>query len=416
MLITGLNQILTFKGTNTPRYGSLMKDIGLIENGAILIENDRIIDIGKEKEVLRNQKSKISKHIQVKGVALPGFVDSHTHSVFIYPRLKDFSMRIFGKTYQDIKRAGGGIVSSINSIRQASLIELEKDLLKKGNKFLEYGTTTIEVKSGYGLDYQSEIKILKAIQIASNKTPLEMIPTFLGAHAIPPEFKGNSKKYLNYLINKILLSISKNKLAVFSDIFCERGYFTPKESEFYLNKTKEFGLLPKIHSEQFSNFGGTIAACRAGAVSCDHLDCVKKKDILFMKKTGAIATLLPAANYFLGLKKYPPVRELINFCVPVALATDFNPGTSPCQNMQFVLSLACTQMRMTPEEALCAATINGACALRLQHKIGSLEPGKQADISIFDVKDYREIVYYFGGSLNVMTIKKGKIVYQKSRN
>ncbi|MBI4655353.1 MAG: imidazolonepropionase [Elusimicrobia bacterium] len=413
LLITGLRQILTFKGPNSPRTGSLMNNIGLIDNGAILIEDDKIIDIGKEKEILKNPKFRKAKHINIKGVALPGFVDSHTHSVFTHPRLKDFSMRICGKTYEDIKKAGGGIVSSINSIRKTGLIELEKDLVEKADKFLKYGTTTIEVKSGYGLNFESEVKILKAVKNASKKTSLKMIPTFLGAHTIPPEFVGNSKKYLHYLINEILPYISKNKLAVFSDIFCEKGYFTPEQSRFYLKKAKDSGLLPKIHAEQFSRFGGAAAGCFEGAVSIDHADYVNSSDMSLMKKTGAVAVLLPASNYFLGLKKYPPARQLIDAGVPVALATDFNPGTSPCWNMQFVLSLACTQMKMTPEEALCGATINGACALKLQDRVGSLEPGKQADIAIFDSRDYKEICYYFGANLNKMTIKKGKIVYKK---
>ena len=253
--------------------------------------------------------------------------------------------------------------------------------------------------------------MLRAVKAAARKTPLEMIPTLLAAHSVPPEFKGGAGKYLSYAIEEIMPAVAIEELAVFADIFCEKGYFSPAQTARYLRAAKSFGFLPKAHTEQLSNCGGTLAAARAGAISVDHADFINAGDIKALKTSGAIVTLLPASNHYLGIGKYPPVKKIMAAGVPIALATDFNPGTAPCWNMQFVLSLACLRMKMTPEEALTAATINGACALRLGGRLGTLEAGKQADIAVFEADDYRELCYYFGGNLNKLTIKKGKMVY-----
>ncbi len=413
LLLTGFKQLLTFKGAAAPRSGREQSAIGLVRNGAILIENGLIRSAGTEKEVMRHPLANKARARKVGGVALPAFVDSHTHAVFAEPRLRDFSLRTQGSTYAGIKAGGGGILSSVRAVRGQAPAKMVSQLVERAARFLECGTGTIEVKTGYGLNKASELKTLKAIKAAAARTPLEMLPTLMSAHAVPPEF-GDSEKYLRYVLAEIVPAVVLKKLAVFADIFCEKGYFTPEESLKYLNACKAAGLIPKIHAEQLSNYGGAIAGAKAGVVSADHVDYARKKDMLAMRRIGAIATLLPASNFFLGLAKYPDARTFIAAGVPVALATDFNPGTSPCWNMQMVLSSACTHMKMTPEQALCAATINGACALKAGNRLGSIEPGKQADIAVFDASDYREVCYYFGANLNKVTIKKGSIAYENS--
>jgi len=413
LLITGLKQLLTFRGPAAPRAGRAQRETGLVNNGAVLIENTLIRAAGTEKEVMRHPLAKKARHMRTGGVAIPAFVDSHTHAVFAEPRLSDFSQRTQGATYAEIKAGGGGIISSVKAVRRQPPSKMAAQLVERAGRFLECGTATIEVKTGYGLDRNSELKMLKAVRAASRSTPLEMLPTLLSAHAVPPEFKNEPGRYLKYVLSKILPEVSSKKLAVFADVFCEKGYFTPAESLAYLKTCRAAGLIPKIHAEQLSNYGGILAGAEAGAVSADHADYAGKEDIRAMRRTGMIAALLPASNYFLGLSRYPDARSFIEEDVPVALATDFNPGTSPCWNMQLVLSAACTHMKMTPEEALCAATINGACALRAGGRLGSIEPGKQADIAVFDVSDYREMCYYFGANLNKLTIKKGRVVYGK---
>lgn len=412
-LYTGIKQLLTFSGDDAPRSGEKMKDVGLVENAAVLTENGIILSAGPRSKVMRHKLAKKARVVEIGGVCIPSFVDSHTHTVFAEPRLKDFSMRTSGMSYSEIKNAGGGILSSIKSVRKQPLEEMTEALVKRSRRFLEYGTATVEIKSGYGLDKQSEMKVLKAISDASKKTYLTMIPTLLAAHSVPPEFKGNADKYLDYIEEKIFPAVAENKLAVFADVFCEEGFFNPAQATRYLKSAAKYGMLSKIHSEQLSNYGGTYAAASIGAISADHADYVNDKDIEAMKESGTIATLLPASNYFMGLK-YPQAGKLIKSGVPVALATDFNPGTSPCMNMQFVLSCACVNCGITPEEALCAATINGAKALCLNDR-GMIVEGKRADLTFFEANDYRELCYYFGSSLCSITVVKGEIVFSRKR-
>jgi imidazolonepropionase len=298
-------------------------------------------------------------------------------------------------------------------VRRQPLKAMAAQLACRAARFLDCGTTTAEVQSGYGLSLESELKILRAVRLASKLTPLEILPTLLAAHSVPPEFNGDAQKYLDYVTAEILPKVSAERLAVFADIFCEKGYFTPEQTAVYLRTASKAGLVPKVHSEQLSNYGGTRAGAAAGAITADHADHVYAEDIAALRDAGTIATLLPASNFYLGLAKYPPARELIAEGVAVALATDFNPGTCPCWNMQFVLSAACTHCAMTPEEALCAATVNGAWALGIGDRVGSVRPGMQADLAFFEADDYRELCYYFGANQCVMTVKKGKILRKK---
>ena len=413
ILFTNIKQLLTFAGDSAPRAGAAMREIGLVKNAAVLVNDGVIEAAGPRAAVARHRLAKKARQIEVNGVCLPGFVDSHTHAVFAEPRLKDFSMRTAGASYQEIKAAGGGIISSIGAVRRQPQRAMAEQLAARAAGFLECGTTTAEVKSGYGLSLDSELKMLRAVRDAQKLTPLEMLPTLLAAHSVPPEFGGDAQKYLDYVAAEILPKAAAEKLAVFADIFCEKGYFTPEQTTAYLKEAARLGLKPKVHSEQLSNYGGTRAGAAAGAISADHADYVHAEDIIAMRAAGTMAALLPASNYYLGLAKYPPARELIAEGVPVALATDFNPGTCPCWNMQFVLSAACTHCGMTPEEALCAATVNGAWALGVGDRIGCVSPGMQADLAFFEVEDYRELCYYFGANQCAMTVKKGKIVYSR---
>jgi len=412
-LFTGIKQLLTFAGEASPRAGAAMREIGLVKNAAVLVDGGLVVAAGPRAAVARHSLAKKSVIVEVNGVCLPGFVDSHTHAVFAEPRLQDFSMRTAGASYQEIKTAGGGIISSVGAVRRQSLKAMAGQLAARAVRFLECGTTTAEVKSGYGLSLDSELKMLRAVREAAKLTSLEMLPTLLAAHTVPPEFGGDAQKYLEHITAEILPAAAAGKLAVFADIFCEKGFFTPEHTAAYLKEAARLGLRPKVHAEQLSNYGGTRAAAAAGAISADHADHVYAEDIAAMRDAGTIAALLPASNYYLGLAKYPPARELIAQGVPVALATDFNPGTCPCWNMQFVLSAACTHCGMTPEEALCAATVNGAWALAIGDRAGSVIPGRQADLAFFAADDYRELCYYFGANQCVLTVKKGKIVYRK---
>ncbi|MEK6576795.1 MAG: imidazolonepropionase [Nitrospirota bacterium] len=408
ILIRNASQLITLSGPKRPRSGKEMGRLGLIEKGSLLIRDGIISDIYCKDPSSRIGKCKI---LEAEGkVIMPGFVDSHTHPLFASPRIEEYEMRIKGATYDEIARSGGGIKNSVKRLRDASDEILYQNLKGFIEKFIRYGTTTIEAKSGYGLDLDNEIRMLKIFRRVSGEGPIDIIPTFLGAHAVPDEYLEDREGYIRLIINEMLPVIEREKLAVFCDVFCEKGYFTPHESSRILKEANKAGLKLKIHADQLSDSSGAMVAAELKAVSADHLDFLSDKSLKALKNAGVIATLLPGPIFHLGLKRYPPARMLIESGIPVALATDFNPGTSPTLNMQMITSLACTQMHMTPAEAITAATINAAYAIDMGDKIGSLEPGKQADIIIMDVPDYRLIPYYYGMNHCGMVIKKGKIL------
>jgi imidazolonepropionase len=351
-------------------------------------------------------------------VVLPGFVDSHTHLIHAASRANEYELRITGASYEEIAKRGGGILNSVSKLRAATSDTLKQRAHLALKQFAAYGTTTVEAKSGYGLDLVSELKILKLHKELCTEQPLDIVSTFLGAHVIPAEFrtqKSGVKKYVSLLIDKLIPEIASQKLAEFCDVFCERGAFNLAQSKQILEAGKRFGLRPRIHAEQLSRTGGAQLAVKLGAASCDHLEKINRVDIRALAKSKTTATLLPGCDFHLGLKQYAPARELIDAGAIVALATDYNPGTSPTVSMPMILSLACTQLRMTPAEAITAATINSAYSLGRDKQIGSLELGKLADISIFDVDDYRDIPYYFGMNTCHTTIKRGQIIYSKSQ-
>jgi imidazolonepropionase len=394
-----------------PRRGKALAEIGLIEDGAVLISGGKIASVGSTRDMHRDQwlkrHGKEVVELDCRGkVVIPGFVDSHTHPVFAKPRLVDFEKRIQGASYGEIAEAGGGIRSSIDGVRNSSKKELAKNALNVFREMAAYGTTTVEAKSGYGLSHESEIKSLEAIHEAARHWQGTVVPTFLGAHVPPPEHKADSDRYVEIIIEEMIPEIVRRKLAKYADVFCEHGAFTPEQTERILEAAVANGLEVRVHVCQLSH-ASLQPMLRFRPVSFDHMDFVSDEDIAVLAKQDTIATFVPGANYFLATKAYPPARKLIDAGVPVALATDYNPGSSPTASMPMVLSIACTQMKMTPAEALAAATINGAYALGLGDRKGSLEPGKDADLAIFQLDDYREIAYWFGANHCISTMMAG---------
>ena len=414
LLISPCTQLLTLAGSPLPRSGRSQADLCIIQQGAVLIQGETIHRIGPAEEVERGLENIPVQRISAAGcVVMPGFVDSHAHPVFVKPRDDEYELRIKGSTYQQISERGGGILSSVRAVRSCSKQRLLQLTLQRMNQFLEYGTTTLEAKSGYGLDVENEVKMLEVIQELQPLTAVELVPTLLGAHEIPVEYQLRHKEYVDLVRNEMIPLIASRKLAKFCDCFVEPHVFSLWEAEQICRSAQQQGLAIKLHADQLQRSGATQLGIRQRAVSVDHLEQISREDIQALQMANVVATLLPGSVFHLGLNRYAPARDLIDAGVPVALATDFNPGSSPTGSMQMILSLACTQMRMTPAEAIVAATINGAHALLLSQSVGSLEPGKQADLCIMQVEDYRQIPYFFGMNHCKMTLKKGRIVYQR---
>jgi imidazolonepropionase len=404
-LVRGARQLLTLRGDSGPRRGVALRDLGIVPNGAVLIKDRIIVDAGPARRIEKLPEARRAREIDATGrVAMPGFVDSHTHLVFGRPRLVDYEMRLAGASYAEIAAAGGGIQSSVKAVRGMSAAELETQARASLDAMARHGTTTVEAKSGYALDRAGEIKTLRLLA-KLNGDPLDIVPTYLGAHIPPPEYRGKPEAYIDWMIDEMMPVIRRRKLARFMDVYCDDGAFTLDQSHRYLEHARRLGFGLKIHAEQFASTGAARLAVELGATSVDHLEHASADDIRALAQSNTIATLLPGSVFHLGLRTYAPARALIEAGAAVALATDFNPGTSPTYSMQMVLSLACTEMRMSPAEAISAATINGAHAVGLAATVGSLEPGKQADLLILNVSDYRELPYYFGANNVHMTIK-----------
>ncbi|HET7842235.1 MAG TPA: imidazolonepropionase [Terriglobia bacterium] len=405
-------QLLTLAGPPVPRRGYALGELGILADGAVLIRDGKIFRVGRTRELVPEARRLRARVIDCAGrVVMPGFVDCHTHLVFAGNRVQDFERRIQGKTYEEIAAAGGGIQHSARLVREANVREMALQAANFLEQFAAHGTTTVEVKSGYGLDVANEIKILEAVRALGRKTSIELVPTLLAAHALPAKYKHRRAQYIQMMTQGLIPSVAKARLAEFVDCFCDRGAFTVEECREILGAGRAHGLGVRIHAEQLSHTGSSRLAIEMNAASADHLDHISSAQMRALARSNVIASLVPGSNFHLGTKTYPPARRLIEAGTAVALATDFNPGTSPSLNMQFVLSLACSALKMTPAEAISAATINAAYALRRADRLGSLEPGKQADLLIMDVSDYREIPYYFAWNHCVMTVKRGSIIY-----
>ncbi|MGA2372623.1 MAG: imidazolonepropionase [Candidatus Korobacteraceae bacterium] len=408
IFLTHASQLLTLRGGDGgPRRGPQMSELAIVEDGAVLIENDKIVAVGTTDKIAKHELARKADEIDCSGkVVLPGFVDSHTHPVFTTPRLIDFERRIAGASYEEIAAAGGGIRASLRGVRESSQEALAAHVLRALDEMAAQGTTTVEAKSGYGLSFEAEIKSLEAIREVSEQWSGTVVATLLAAHVFPPEYRENHDEYVRLICDEMIPAVSKRRLAKFVDVFCERGAFNLQRSERILRAAVNQGLGVRAHVCQLT-LTNLAPLIRLRPASLDHMDFVSEDDISALATVDTVATLLPAANYFLGLRSFPPARKLIDFGVAVALATDYNPGTAPTPSMPFVLSAACTHMKMSPAEAIMAATYNGAFALRLQARKGSLEPGKDADIGIFDASDYRELAYWFGVSRCCETLLRG---------
>jgi imidazolonepropionase len=414
VLLAGVRQLITLRsGTTGPRRGKELRELGIVEDAAVLCSGGKIVSVGRTKDAVRDPWIKKNRkkiiEIDCRGkVVVPGFVDSHTHPAFINPRLLDFEKRIAGVSYEEIAAEGGGIRSSVADVSKVPKSRLTKSISAALDEILSRGTTTVEAKSGYGLSIDSELKSLMALKEATSSWPGTLVPTLLGAHVVPKEFQNTPEKYVDLICDQMIPLVARRKLAQFVDVFCDRGAFSEEDSVRIFEAAKKNGLPVRAHVSQLARTP-LDKLLRLQPASLDHLDHVDPNDISLLARSDTVATLVPGANFFLGLRKYPPARKLIDSGVAVALATDYNPGSSPTLSMPFVLSLACTQMKMSPAEAISAAAMNGACALGLQRRKGSIEPGKDADLALFNVSDYREIAYWIASNRCELVIAGGSI-------
>src|SRR6267378_1741744 len=401
------SQLITLSGPKRPRVGTELSTLGIIHNGGMLIRDGKIERVGPSDEIEKNVGD--AEVVDAGGrVVMPGFVDAHTHLVFAGNRLDDFERRARGETYEQIAKAGGGIWSTVVKTRAASELDLLAQAKKHANWFLRCGTTTVEAKSGYGLTVEDELKILRVMRQLKKEAPLEIVPTFLGGHAVARELSPD--EYLDVVVTEMLPRVSAEKLAEFCDVFCERGYFNIDQSRKILSAAKKLGLSLRGHVDQLTNSGGAKLMAEMGATTADHLEQTDEQGIAALKKANVQPVLLPGSVYALGSSRYPRAREMIEAGLAVVLATDFNPGSSPTPSMPMVLSLACTQMKMSPAEAITASSLNAAYSLNRGDKIGSLERGKLANFAIFDCEDYRELAYWFGFQQTHSVYVRGKCV------
>jgi imidazolonepropionase len=389
--------------------GQAIRQLAVIENGTVVARNGKIEWVGHSAR--GNSIPLNARTINATGkVVLPGFIDSHTHLIFAGTREDEFEQRLEGRTYQEISARGGGINATVRRVREAAKEELKALARPRLDRLLRFGVTTVEVKSGYGLTLADEIKCLEAIAELNAEGPLELVPTFLGAHAVPPEYRSNREGYLRLLVDEMLPETAKSGLARFCDVFCETGVFDLAESEKILARARDLGFQLKLHADELTPLGGAELAARLRAVSADHLLCITDAGIDALAVSGTVATLLPGTAFFLGLP-YAPARKLIERGVRVALASDCNPGTCPTENLPLVGAMACTQMKMLPAEVVTALTLNAAAALGCSDRLGSIGVGKQADLIICDVPDYRHLFYHFGVNHVWRVIKRGRVVH-----
>ena len=416
LAVVNCSQLVTLAGAHRPRTGGDLRQLAIIEDGAMLVREDRIEAVGWRREIETLIDADCELIDAGRRVVMPGFVDAHTHPVFAGIRANEFEQRTAGATYREIAAGGGGIRATVRATRNAS----QGDLVKAGKRYAEWflrnGTTTIEAKSGYGLTIEDELKILRAIKQLNQETSLKYVPTFLGAHDIPSEYQSRRQMYVNLVINDMLPRVAEEKLAEYCDVFCEQDVFTTDEAWQILSAARCHGLGLRIHADQLSLSGGAKLAAELNAATADHLEHADATGIAALKSARVQPVLLPGSVYALGSNHYPAAREMIDAGLAVVLATDFNPGSSPTPSIPMTLSLACTQMKMSPAEAIAAATINAAYSLGRGDEIGSLEKGKRADFVIHDASDYRELAYFFGIEHPWRVYAAGKLAYARDQS
>ena len=410
LALINIKQLVTVGSNGVQvKTGKEMQNLGIIENAAVLIENEKITWHGRMEELSMASIKEADVLDCLDKVVMPGFVDPHTHLVFAGSRENEFAMRSAGLSYQEIALRGGGIISTVQQVRNSTKKDLKKNARKYLNAFLRNGTTTVEIKSGYGLDMDNEIKMLEAINELKDEEVLTIVPTFLGAHAVPPEFFGQKKEYIREITERMIPYIAKKKLAVFCDAFCEKGYFDQEDCREIFSKGTSVGLPPKVHADELTSGGGAELAAEVRAASADHLEHISDVGIKAIAHSGVVAVLLPGVSFFLH-HQHAPARKLIDAGVPVAIATDFNPGSCMSYSMPMMMTIACAQMKMSPEEAITASTLNAAAAVNLSSEIGSIEIGKKADLIVLDIPNYKFLPYHFGENHVEKVVKNGVVL------
>lgn len=417
LLLTGCKQLVTMAGF-APRRGRNLSEIGAVNDGAVLVQEGRILAAGPRARVEKLAAARRARKMDLGGrVVTPGLVDAHTHLIFAASRAAEYEQRIAGAGYEQIAKAGGGILSSVRALRAASEGQLLAAARANLSRMAAHGTTTVEAKTGYGLEFDHELRTLRLLKMLAGAQPVEIVPTLLAAHVVPPEYRGRpdgADEFVDLIVRLLLPAAALERLAEFCDVFVERGAFSVAQARRIFAAARALGLAPRLHAEQLRRTGGARLAVEVEAASVDHLDFVNAADMRALARSEVACILLPGCSFHLGLARYAPARKLVDSGAIVALATDFNPGSSPTLSLPMAMSIACTQMRMTPAEALAACTINAAYSLRRHHRIGSLEPGKDADLAVFDVSEFREIPYYFGVNHCAMTFKRGRAIHDQS--
>lgn len=416
LVIHSAGQMLTLAGG--PQRGGSLGQLGIIEDGALAIHDGGIAAVGRSSDIC--DQARAAQSINADGrVVMPGFVDPHTHLLWVGDRAAEFEMRIGGESYLEILAAGGGILSTVRATRQASVEAMIAETRPRLRRMLAHGTTTAEAKTGYGLELETELRMLEALLRLRGEGPVDIVPTFLGAHAVPPEYKGHADDYVDHLCSEMLPAVhawwrrnaSHHELP-FVDVFCERGAFDLGQSRRILEAARQLGFRLKVHADEFESLGGARLAAELGALSVDHLVSTPPADIEALARSSTVAVALPCTPFGLAQAAYTPARDLLEAGALLALASDLNPGTAWCESMQFVIALACRYLRLTPAEAIAAATINAAAAIGLADRVGSLEPGKRADVLILEVSDYRHLGYRFGTNLVSTVLRAGRVVHQ----
>jgi imidazolonepropionase len=411
LLIKNIGQLVTMQGS-VPRRGRFMNEIGLIANGAVAVAGDEIVAVGKSDDIVgRVELAENCGVISAENrVVTPGFIDPHTHPVFVGTREAEFEMRLAGKSYMEIAQAGGGIRSTVRQVREATDEQLYASSRKTVAALMAHGVTSLEAKSGYGLSTEAEIKSLEVIRRLNELEPVDLYPTFLGAHEVPDEYRDQHAAYVELVIKEMIPAVAAGKLAVFCDVFCEDGVFTVEESRAILAAARAAGMQLKLHADELKSTGGAELAVEMGAVSADHLMFISDKGIEMLAASHTAAVLLPGTSFALGLDQTAPARTMIEKGVIVALSTDCNPGSSMTESPAIIITLAALRLKMTAAEALSAVTVNAACAIGQGERLGRLEAGLPADIAIWDMRDYRELPYHYGVNLVETVIKNGKVV------